>query len=89
MEYTVNFERATAVFNLANKDVLTVSENGQTAPVPLASGMGYQYEIEYFLDCVANNRKPETVTLESAANSLKIVEAEEKSVKSGKPVKIK
>jgi predicted dehydrogenase len=89
MEYTVNFERATAVFNLANKDTLTVSENGQTQPVPLQTGMGYQYEIEYFLDCVANNRRPETVTLASSAESVKIVEAEEKSVKSGKPVKVK
>lgn len=89
MEYTVNFERATAVFNLANKDPLTLCENGQARPVPLAPQMGYELEIAYFVDCINRGVNPTTVTPRSALDSVRIVEAEVKSAKTGKPVKLK
>lgn len=89
MQYTVNFERATAIFDLAGKDVLTLVENGQRRGIPLDPGMGYEREIDYFLNCVKTGQKPTIVTLESAAKSVAIVEAEARSVRTGKPVKIK
>ena len=45
--------------------------------------------LDYFINCVNTGQKPTVVTLESAANSLKVVEAEIRSVQTGKPVKIK
>lgn len=85
MQYTVNFERATAVFDLAAKDQLVVYEPGKPArPIEVPGGTGYDHEIAYFLDCVKDGRKPTTVTLESAAMSVAIVEAEVRSADSGR-----
>lgn len=90
MQYTLNFERATADFNLDNKEVFKVTEAGK-APVAIAlePGMGYDHEIAYFVNCIKTGQKPTVITPEQAANSVKIVEAEVKSVQTGKPVKIK
>ena len=42
------------------------------------------------LECIKTNTKPKVVTLKDAATSVKIVEAEVKSVnKGGKPVSVK
>ena len=89
MQYLVNFENATARFDIGTPNPLTLMANGRAEPVSLSPGMGYEYEIAYFLECVRNGVKPTTVTPEDAANSVKIVEAEVKSVRSGRPVKIK
>ena len=86
MQYTVNFERATASFDLSQPQTLSVWEEGNTAAkrVELKGGMGYEHEIAYLIDCIRNNRKPATVTLRDAARTIDIVEAEVRSVKSGK-----
>lgn len=89
MTYTVNFERATASFDLAAPNPLTLYENGQATPIQLDPKMGYELEIDYLINCIKTGQKPTVVTLESAANSVKIVEAELKSVQTGRPVAIK
>lgn len=84
MQYTVNFERATAVYDLAAPKVLTVWEAGKAAWNPeLEGGMGYEHEIVYFLDCIRAGRRPERVTLRDGANCLKIIEAEIQSARTG------
>ncbi len=88
MQYCVNFDRATAVFDIGQKDQLILIENGESKSVAIEAKMGYELEIAYFLDCIAKGVKPTIVTPESAANSVKIVEAEVKSVITGKLVKI-
>ncbi|MGE5607742.1 MAG: Gfo/Idh/MocA family protein [Bacillota bacterium] len=89
MQYTVNFDRATAVFDLASAKPLMLYEPGKAPQaIPLDPGMGYEYEIGYFLDCIRTGQAPKTVTLEAAANSLKIIEAESQSAKTGKPVSL-
>jgi len=90
MRYTVVFERATAVFDLSAEHVLMLYEQGQEAqPIEMEEGMGYEHEIRYFLDCVKAGRAPETVTLEDAYRSVRIVQFEAKSVESRKPVKVR
>ena len=42
--------------------------------------MGYDLEIDYFLNCIATGTKPQTVTLQDAVNSVRIVEAEIESL---------
>ncbi len=87
MQYAVNFERATAVFDLAAKNILTLYELGkEPAAVEIPGGMGYEREIEYFVDCLKNNKKPDVVTLPQAAESVRIIEAEMQSLQTGKPV---
>ncbi|MFA5204825.1 MAG: Gfo/Idh/MocA family oxidoreductase [Lentisphaeria bacterium] len=88
MQYTVNFEKATAVFDLGATDQLKVIQNGKTKAVKVKAGMGYRHEIAYFVDCIKNGKRPHQVEPASAARSVKIVEAEVKSIKTGNLVAI-
>ncbi len=87
MQYTVNFERATAVFDIGSETPLMLYEPGKEAhAVKLPGGMGYEHEIAYFLDCIRDGTPPRRVTLEDAAASVRLVEDEVRSVESGKTV---
>jgi predicted dehydrogenase len=87
MAYTANFEQATAVFDFSAVHKLMLYQAGkQPAPVDLPDAMGYELEIAYFVDCIAKGRKPQTVTLKDAAQSVQIVEAEARSMRTGKRV---
>lgn len=86
MQYTANFEQATAEFDSSAEHALTLAQGGESNPVDLEEGMGYDHEIAYFLDCVRNNRQPQAVTMQDAANAVRLIEAEVQSVKSGAPV---
>lgn len=86
MQYTVNFERATAVYDFSAKEPLTIYEGGKSSAATLDSEMGYALEIAYFLDCIRKSRRPEKVTLRDGAEAIRIVEAEVQSARSGKPV---
>jgi predicted dehydrogenase len=41
-----------------------------------------------FLNCIKTNTRPANATLEDAARAVQIVEAEMKSVQTGKPVRL-
>jgi len=87
MSYTINFERATAVYDLAAKDKLMLYEPGKPArAVELNPEMGYALEIGYFMECIKEGRRPSLVTLRDGAEAIRIVEAEVQSARSGKPV---
>lgn len=90
MQYTVNFERATAQFELPGfKSQLNLYEPGhEPRMISLDPEMGYTIEIDYFLDCVASNRPPETVTLREAAGSVAIVEAERRSIAENRTISL-
>jgi len=88
MQYMVNFEHATAVYDSAGHGPLKLSKDGQTHSVELDSKMGYDLEIAYFLDCVKNNRKPAVVTMRDAAQAVRLVEAEVASVRCGARVSL-
>ena len=86
MQYTANFEQATAEFDSSAEHALMLARAGESKPVELEEGMGYDHEIAYFLDCVRNNRRPQIVTMQDAANAVRLIEAEVQSVRSGTPV---
>ena len=87
MQYTVNFERATAAFDIANEQPLMLYEEGKPGQaVELREGMGYEHEIAYLIDCINSGQAPSVVSLGDAANSVRIVEAEIESVQTGRPV---
>ena len=86
MEYTVNFERATASFR-GGPQPLTVYVEGQPPLSPeLPEGMGYDHEIDYFLDCIRRGAAPSRVTLEDGWNTLRLCEAESLSAQTGQTV---
>ena len=74
---------------VARRRRFALDETGKKSRiVKLESGDGYDEEIRYFVDCVARGQKPEIVTARDAVTALEICEAEEKSVRTGRPVKI-
>ncbi|MEA2735349.1 MAG: hypothetical protein QOE14_1800, partial [Humisphaera sp.] len=81
MQYTVNFENATADFDLGREQPLRLSKGGQTEAIDAGPGYGYAAELRYFIDCVKKNQKPTTVTADDAVRSIRIVEAEVKSAR--------
>jgi predicted dehydrogenase len=88
MQYTVNFEKATADFDLAREQPLKVSQGGKTEAIDCGPGFGYAAELRYFLDCVGKGERPSIVTADDGVRSIKIVEAEVKSARSGETVRI-
>lgn len=77
MRCTVNFEKATADFDVARgAKPLLLHQAGETTEVDVAPGMGYDHELAYFVDCVRKGAQAERVTLRDAARSVKLVEAE-------------
>ncbi len=82
MRYTVNFEQATADFDISREHQLIVSQDGTSEQIDLA-GDGYEAEIAYFLDCVGTGRSPVLVTADQAVTGLRILEAEQRSIESG------
>ena len=81
MRYTVNFENnATADFDLGREEKLIVYQDGKAQPIACEAIDGWMGEIRYFVDCVAQNKKPTTVTPEDGALSLRVSEAEARSL---------
>jgi predicted dehydrogenase len=88
MRYTVNFERATADFDLARAQPLLLCQNGKSEPVAIGEGTGYDGELLYFVECAAAGRKPTVVTAQDAVDGIAMVEAEVRSGAEGRPVEI-
>jgi predicted dehydrogenase len=88
MRYHVNFEQATAVYDLSATDPLVISKDGKNEAILLGTEVGYEAEINYFLSCISEGKQPYTVTLRDAAEAVRIVEAEVKSVLSGELVRL-
>jgi predicted dehydrogenase len=83
MRYTVNFETATADFDIGREHQLIVSTGGKSEAIDL-TGDGYEGELAYFIDCVSTGRAPTAVTAGDAVTGLQILEAEQRSIESGK-----
>lgn len=83
MQYLVNFERATADFDIARSPTLLLHGNGKSEPIAVPATDGYAGELAYFIECVRTNQKPQRVTADDAVAGLEIVEAEKRSVESG------
>jgi predicted dehydrogenase len=90
MQYSVVFERAAASFDLGRDQKLMLTEDGKPATaIELDPGMGYEYEIAYFIDCIVAGKPPSRSSILDAARSLCILEAELQSVSSGQPQAVK
>jgi predicted dehydrogenase len=83
MQYTVNFENATADYDLAREQPLRLIKGGQAEPVDAGPGFGYAAELRYFIDCVKQGQRPSVVTADDAVRSIRLVEAEVKSARAG------
>lgn len=87
MSFAIVMEKAT--LNLTPDLNLTLyPKKGRPAAVPVPAGDGYSLELAHFADCIRKNRKSHIVTPESSADSVRLVEAEIKSARTGKTVRV-
>jgi predicted dehydrogenase len=91
MSYTVNFERATADYDIArSKEALRLAEEGQGSKVVTCEGAdGYVGELKHFIECVRAGKAPSVVTVQDGLASVEICEAEECSVKERRVVEVR
>jgi len=87
MRYLVNFEKATAVFDVGAEHALTIHHDGESEHVDL-EGDGYEAELRYFVDCVSRGEAPTVMTAQDAVNSIRLAEAEQKSIDTGAPAEM-
>jgi len=82
MAYTVNFERATADYDLARgADALRLFEAGQPPRTIQCDGPdGYVRELRHMIESIQTGTPPSVVTALDAASAVEICEAEEQSV---------
>jgi predicted dehydrogenase len=88
MRYTANFERASVDYDLGREKPLMLYQNGTAEAVDCGSEYGYARELRYFTDCVRRTDRPTVVTADDAVRSIRIVEAEVRSVRSGSVVNL-
>jgi predicted dehydrogenase len=86
MAYTVNFEYATADYDLVRPpgEMLKIWREGNPAEFVKCEGPdGYIGELSYILNCIRSGRRPEVVTMRDGLTAVQICEAEERSIASG------
>jgi predicted dehydrogenase len=90
MTYTVNFEKATADFDISRgADALKLYEEGQpAATVKLGEGDGYIGELRHLVESIQNGVRPSIVTAQDGASAVEICEAEERSAQTGQVLKL-
>jgi predicted dehydrogenase len=90
MAFTIHCERATLEFEFAlSPDTVRITEAGQsTRSIKGDEPDGYGAEIRYFVECVANRRRPTIVTARDGMTALEICEAEEKSLRTSSLVQL-
>ena len=87
MTLRIALEKASLVFDA--QGLRLCPAKGQAKPVAVAEGDGYFHELKHFLDCIRRNCASSVVPPESALRSVQLIEAEAKSVRSGKIVRVK
>jgi predicted dehydrogenase len=92
MRYTVVFDKATADFDIGREGkTLLLHKAGEKEAeiVKVSATNGWQDEIEYFLGCIESGKAPKVTTAADAEKSVKLVHAEQKSIKTRKIVNFK
>ena len=90
MRYTVVFDKATADFDAAREGkVLMLHRAGakEGEVVKVGAKNGWELEIDYFLQCIEEKKKPKLITVQDARDSIALVHAEAKSIRERKGVK--
>ena len=90
MSFTIVCEKATLKLDASGYHIYPVKGKAVTPKLDVKAGpTGWHQELAYFVKCVVKGERPDKYqTIDSVENTMKLVFAEEKSVKTGKPVRI-
>jgi len=90
MSFNIVCEKATLKLDSTGYNIFLKNGKKITPKLDVKAGpTGWHHELKYFVDCVAKGVKPEKYQkLDSVVDSMRIVFAEEKSVKLGRAVKL-
>jgi predicted dehydrogenase len=90
MAYTIHFEKMTLDFDSRRgAEALVQTASGKTAKIlKIDTGDGYVRELREMIRCIQAGTPPTIVTAEDAWHAVKICEAEECSIRTGKVVRI-
>ncbi len=88
MKFLVNFEHATAEFDIGHATPLRLHRPAGTEPVQLDPLSGYDGEVRHLLAAIASGRRDLTATLDEAVAVAELLEAERKSFETATPVRL-
>jgi len=72
MEYTVSFEEGTLEYSSQGRPPTLYTRSGEEQHLPVPDKDGYQAEIEYFLECASQGKRPERCPPEESAAAVKL-----------------
>jgi len=91
MSFQIVCEKGT--IRLSESGFKIIYENGKVEepnPASPDAPTGWHVELDYFLECIKNKKKPDDYfTLDELVDSVKLVEAEEKSIELNRTVEVK
>lgn len=71
--FSASFEKASIVYSSSNPENIIVATNKESTEIPAGNSMeGYSGELDYFVECLKNNTKPEKCMPESTLQSIKL-----------------
>ncbi len=89
MGYTAVFQRGTLDFDIQRPQPVMLYTDDAAQEVKVAATDGWFEEIKYLIGCIVNGEKPTLNPIASTEITMRIVQAEVRSVKSGKVEKVK
>ncbi|HNS19722.1 MAG TPA: Gfo/Idh/MocA family oxidoreductase [Sedimentisphaerales bacterium] len=90
MSFNVILEKATLVYDCTRSPAFRVCpREGQAFTPEVAAGDGYSREVEHFVKTLRGESVPQVLTLEQSRDSVRLVQAERKSLDTNKRVLVK
>jgi predicted dehydrogenase len=87
--YIVTFEKAVVIMDAKREKPLCVyPAKGEPFVPALPDGDGYAHEIQWFMDVLCGKKVPCVITPDQSRDSVRIVDAEKRSAKSGKTARV-
>lgn len=86
MRFVVNFEDATADFDIGRDPQLLLCHAGESRPVELADASGYDMQVRALADAIIRGDDAAPVTVRQAAEVADVLEAERQALESGLPI---
>jgi len=89
MRYTAHFEGATADWDLTREPTLMLARDGRWEPVPVPAETAYEAQVRHMLVAVVafGEKRPFSLraTIDDAESVTKLLDAERRSLESGRP----